>query len=362
MAITMWDFSWLERRWSGAGYEDWDLALDELAERGYNCVRIDAFPHLVAADPGREWWLDPHWDNMSWGSPALNRVRVQPELNEFIRKCAWRNIRVALSTWWREDRERHAEKIASPADLAAVWIRTLDSINEAGLLPWIEFVDLNNEFPIRVWTPYLPEGFVRNSPEGKKWISESIGLVREKFPQLDYTFSITTEYENWRTEDVSHFDLLELHIWMVQVTDYYQKVGYRYTPWGNESFNNLVMSGEKEYRANSAFYQDRLAAHIEERTEWSRVSGLPIGTTECWGIIDYKDYPLLEWGWVMELCEYGTLEAIKSGRWKYIGTSNFCGPQFAGMWREKEWHQRLTGRIRTSPLDQDLTPGPVTEG
>ena len=23
-AITMWDFSWLERRWPGAGYEDWD--------------------------------------------------------------------------------------------------------------------------------------------------------------------------------------------------------------------------------------------------------------------------------------------------------------------------------------------------
>jgi hypothetical protein len=25
--ITMWDFSWLERRWPGAGYEDWDKAL-----------------------------------------------------------------------------------------------------------------------------------------------------------------------------------------------------------------------------------------------------------------------------------------------------------------------------------------------
>ena len=23
-AITMWDFSWLDRRWPGAGYEDWD--------------------------------------------------------------------------------------------------------------------------------------------------------------------------------------------------------------------------------------------------------------------------------------------------------------------------------------------------
>ena len=30
LAITMWDFSWLERRWPGAGYDDWDLALDGL--------------------------------------------------------------------------------------------------------------------------------------------------------------------------------------------------------------------------------------------------------------------------------------------------------------------------------------------
>jgi len=51
----MWDFSWLERRWPGAGYEDWDVALDELKARGYDAVRIDAYPHLVAAEARREW-------------------------------------------------------------------------------------------------------------------------------------------------------------------------------------------------------------------------------------------------------------------------------------------------------------------
>ncbi|MBW2293056.1 MAG: cellulase, partial [Deltaproteobacteria bacterium] len=43
----MWDFSWATRR-SGneAEYADWDKVLDQLAERGYDNVRIDAFPHL----------------------------------------------------------------------------------------------------------------------------------------------------------------------------------------------------------------------------------------------------------------------------------------------------------------------------
>lgn len=30
--LTMWDFSWIERRWPGAGYEDWPMILDELRE------------------------------------------------------------------------------------------------------------------------------------------------------------------------------------------------------------------------------------------------------------------------------------------------------------------------------------------
>src|ERR1700709_2850137 len=61
LAIAMWDFSWLERRWPGGGYENWNRALDELVERGYNAVRIDAFPHLVSAGPRRAWELVPVW-------------------------------------------------------------------------------------------------------------------------------------------------------------------------------------------------------------------------------------------------------------------------------------------------------------
>jgi hypothetical protein len=89
-AITMWDFSWLERRWPGAGYEDWDQALDGLVERGYEAVRIDAYPHLLAADPEKEWELIPCWNQQDWGSPAKCRVRVLPALIEFIGKCAER--------------------------------------------------------------------------------------------------------------------------------------------------------------------------------------------------------------------------------------------------------------------------------
>ena len=65
-AISMWEFSWIERRWDGAGYEDWDRALDELQERGYNAVRIDPFPHLLATDAHKTWTLLPEWNTQLW--------------------------------------------------------------------------------------------------------------------------------------------------------------------------------------------------------------------------------------------------------------------------------------------------------
>ena len=43
LAITMWDSSWLRRRYAGGGFESFDTALDELVERGYNAVRIVHF-------------------------------------------------------------------------------------------------------------------------------------------------------------------------------------------------------------------------------------------------------------------------------------------------------------------------------
>jgi hypothetical protein len=354
MAIAMWDFSWLERRWTGAGYEDWDKVLDELADRGYNCVRIDAFPHLLASHPNNTWLLDPHWDNADWGSPDLNEVQIQPNLNNFIRKCASREIRVALSTWWREDKLRLAANIRSPEHLGEIWLKALDSIAAEDLLKHIEFIDLSNEFPIRVWTPFLPDGFIRNSAEGNQWMTRSIEYLRSKYPELKYTFSFTSEYDNCLTEDVSALDLLELHCWIIHFSDFYKRIGFEYTQWGYDQFRKIIQLGQAEFHKNKKEYQEKLSAGITLLADWSRKSGKPVGTTECWGPVDYKDYPMADWSWVKEICAFGTIEATRHKRWKYIATSNFCGPQFSGMWRDIDWHRQLTRLIRNAPLDKEL--------
>jgi hypothetical protein len=348
VAITMWDFSWLERRWPGAGYEDWNVALDGLASRGYDAVRIDAYPHLVSVDPGREWEILPCWNQQDWGAPALVRVQVQPALNQFIRASAARGMKVGLSTWFREDRAKHRLALTTPEMLGRAWTKTLDTIAADGLLEHLLYVDLCNEFPLDVWAPFFPPRTARHSAEGVRWMRDAISVVRAAHPGIPLTFSFTSEYDTWQQEDVSMHDFLELHCWMTHWTDFYDKVGYKYERFSSEGYEHLVANGERLYRAEPEHWRSGLVKGIEQLAAWSRASGKPLVTTECWGIVDYKDWPLLDWGWVKELCELGVRTAAGTGRWVGIATSNFCGPQFDGMWRDVAWHRRLTDVIHAS--------------
>lgn len=144
-AITMWGVSWIERRWPAAGYEDWDQALDELVVHGYNAVRIDPFPHLLAADAHKTWTLWPEWNTQVWGSPDVNRIVLLPALFEFLAKCRERGVMVGLSTWYRKDDADTRISITGPEVMAANWIKTLDLISQAGFVDSILYTDLCNE-------------------------------------------------------------------------------------------------------------------------------------------------------------------------------------------------------------------------
>ncbi len=350
LAITMWDFSWLERRWPGAGYEDWDAALDGLTERGYDAVRIDAYPHLVAANPNATWELVPCWNTQDWGSPAKNSVQVQPALNQFIKKCADRKLRVGLSTWFRHDPDQILMNIHTPEDHGRIWKATLDSIAHDNLLPHILYVDLCNEWPLDVWAPFLPQGFRRDSAQNADWMRRSIQVVRSAYPDLDYTFSQTSEFETWKQQDVSTLDFMEPHIWMAQAAGYYEAVGYHYERFDSVGYINLVNNAKRVYFDKRDYWDSKLKETIELCAEWSRRSGKPLITTECWSLVDYKDWPLLEWDWLKELCEFGVRTATATGRWAAMATSNFCGPQFAGMWRDVSWHRRMTAIIHSASV------------
>ena len=356
-AITMWDFSWLERRWDGAGYEDWDRALDELLERGYDAVRIDAYPHLIAQGPNADWTVKPEWNTQDWGSPALNTVRVLPALTEFMTKCQQRDIKVALSTWWREDLANTRMLIDGPQKMAAFWLAALDAINQAGLMDAVMLVDFSNEWPGLQWTPFVqpPIGWGNwDDPRSLKYMREVIGVVREKYPELPMHFSSNAvdRIERYGNVDLSFTDLIDHHLWMAveNGNEFYNRVGYNYERYSPIGYEKVVANAARTYRERPLHWQSLLKKKIDAVAAAARKGRLPLITTECWGIVDYKDGPLLPWDWVKEICAVGTLHAASTGQWAAMATSNFCGPQFVGMWRDVSWHQRLTTAIKKAPL------------
>jgi hypothetical protein len=360
LAITMWDFSWLERRWTGAGYEDWDEVLDGLVERGYNAVRIDAFPHLVHFGAEKEWLLLPCWDQQVWGSADVVRVRVLPALLEFIAKCRKRKIRVGLSTWFREDEDKVRLKVTSAQIMADIWISVLDAIKKAKLLDAILWVDLCNEWPGDAWAPFFQPKVAWGdwkAPHSLTWMKESMERVRAAYPELPLLYSFDNDrVENYLDFDSSNFDLFEHHIWMATQNggEFYKLVDYKFERFESKGYRNLSLKAEPTYRQRPEYWKGLLTAKIDRIAAVSKKLAKPLATTECWGLVDYKDWPLLKWDWIKELCETGVRRASGTGQWMAIATSNFCGPQFAGMWRDVEWHKRMTRIIRESPLDQKL--------
>ena len=361
-AITMWDFSWLERRWPGAGFEDWDLALDELTERGYNAVRIEAYPHLVGVNPTKEWVLDEVWNQQDWGSPDRIKVQVQPALNEFIRKCGERDIRVGLSSWYRTDTTHQEMTITTPEIMAQRWINTLKTIDDAGLLDNILYVDLCNEWPGNIWAPFFNALYPKvywgqwDAPESMEWMKKAIALVREAYPDLPLVFS-TDSQDLWRFKnDLSYFDLVEHHIWMANQNqgEFLKAIDYKNGRFDPQAYKNVQANAERVYREKPDYWSGLLIKQIDAMAETARGIGKPLITTECWGIIDYKDWPMLKWDWVKDLCEMGVKEAAATGQWVGIATSNFCAPQFVGMWRDVEWHRRLTTLIKSSSINPEL--------
>ncbi len=356
LAIAMWDFSWLERRWPGAGYEDWDLALDELAARGYDAVRIDAYPHLVCADPAREWTILPCWNQNDWGSPARNRVRVQPSLNQFIRKCRERGIAVGLSSWFQQDAEDKRLHFAGASHFGRAWKATLDTIAEAGLLDAVCCVDLCNEWPFKAWAPFFnfDDTIKWDDPASLAWMAESVAVVRGAYPDLAYTYSHVGRLNARQAfaGDVSFLDFLEPHVWMVHGNDseFYRRVDYHYERFSSKGYENVAAHARSLYDADRAYWDRLLVRHIDGVVEDSLRTGKPLITTECWSIVDYKDWPLLDWEWVKESCAVGVRHAAASGRWLAMATSNFCGPQFRGMWRDIEWHREMTRLIKSGAL------------
>lgn len=80
LAIAMWDYSWILRHHRYGEFENWDMVLEGLAERGYNAIRIDAMPQYVAADTSGKLDMEFRSVKNGWG-PVFWFDHPEPDWN-----------------------------------------------------------------------------------------------------------------------------------------------------------------------------------------------------------------------------------------------------------------------------------------
>ncbi len=299
LAIAMWDFSWLLRHHRLGEFENWDRVLDELADRGYNALRIDCFPHLVAAGASglqEDRFFHPvsGWASISWGNQYSVYSRPRESLIAFLAKCRERRIRVGLATWFMAHGTKRNREIAGLDGFVRVWDETLGFIQENGLLEGVLYVDLLNEYPLWHGFEWLkttleamggaapvkrgngnanipdiddgPSKKRKYSPEQEAFyedfLNEAIRQLRAKWPGLDFFASLTVDDQvPWQEMDISHFAALDAHIWFVYHEPFGTGTGYFSNIHKMESDLGFERTyrAMKEYLARSPPGDDRLA-------------------------------------------------------------------------------------------------------
>lgn len=365
LAIAMWDFSWLTRRYRGGGFENWEQALDELVDRGYNALRIDAFPHLIANGPeGKRhetFRIYPrNFGFTFWGNAFTVDIRPREELVRFLKACGARDIQVGLSTWMIESDPIRSERLTGPADLIRIWDETMLFLEKNGALGPVMYVDVLNEFPyfhgfkwIKEMMASLKEprieGQTANGAQKqfyRQFLQQALTTLRERWPDTDWFASQT---QNVWTEDIdmnySAFDLLDIHLWFVHNPDLskgdpFLAAQYEDREWG-PIYRRTMEKWQSRKPAYLSWIDGKLAEMCTVADKWS----LPIGNTEGWGAIFWTDHPSLDWNWIRETAEIGIQLGDKYG-YAFNCTSNFCHPYFTGFWEDTDWHWEMSSRIK----------------
>ena len=96
----MWDFSLLFMHHKNGCYEDFNKSLDELIERKFNTVRIDAYPLIIGLlDSLNQEITFPVNPQYNWGQTDKNyRHKIAVELVEFMKIAKQKKLNIILST------------------------------------------------------------------------------------------------------------------------------------------------------------------------------------------------------------------------------------------------------------------------
>ena len=377
VAIAMWDYSWILRHHRYGEFENWDNVLEELAERGYNAIRIDVMPQFVAADTNGKIQTEfravkEGWRPSLWGNDYTMSFNPREALLKFLPKCEKYGIKVGLATWFMRHGTGRQGVFTEEGGLERAWDETLAFLQSHDLLANVMYVDLLNEYPN--WHGYdwfknemnersdiekfkldNPEANVPENNSKKKgnplqqsfyndFINTIINSLKRKYPDMDFFASLDSGMDLDRI-DFSNFNALDYHIWFAHTGKIpgLGKIGSR-----NQTLDyRKIYAGLNDYwKENMDSLVNWIDGRITDISNTAAKNNIVCGNTEGWGPIFWYDHPELDWKWVKESADICVDLALKHNNYKFICTSNFIHPQFKGIWEDVKWHQQITSRIK----------------
>ena len=362
LPIVMWDYSWLEQYHIGGSFADYDRVIDELVERGYEAVRIDVFPHLIASDRNGNVIETFHFDHdrlgfALWGRKFSLELNVRSCLVEFIHKLQNRGIKIGLSTWIRVVREGRHSSIGDVNDFVRIWDETLTFLKANGCLETVIYVDLLNEYPM--WHDYISfkdkyASYIEGSPEQDQFCetfaTSAIAALQKKWPELRFLFSQTENYFTERDlkKDYSLFGALDVHIWMTHNHELSDKVKYlneAHSMSTDIHFRECNQTLHDCYFQNEDKYNRWMEERISQESDIAKKYHIPVGNTEGWGVIIWDEHPYLKWDMIKHAGLISAQLAVNYG-YSFVCSCNFCHPHFTGVWDDIAWHHKITDIIR----------------
>ena len=374
---AMWDYSWLKCHYPGGPYEDWDKVTDELLERGFNTVRIDAYPLVIGALESLDQPLVFGEDPLkNWGpSVGEHEHKVPGGLVEFMTILRKKGIYAILSSWGHTISQlckTEGSKLDDFTDrdlFKAAWVRTLDLLKENDLLSHVLYVDLDQEFPY--FSPFnkaLQQAGVVDSTAGTSmedameaagqrqgsltqsaWIPPQLAYVQKlfmdmipffqnRYPGTRFTYSLTTFWKEIRSLGLRLFDTLELHIW-IHSPRYDNRLAPIIKDRGDHDYRDHQGRIDKAMSIMKPMFVREMHNKLTAAKSWSEEIAAPVITTESWGPWWHMDHPHLRWDWLSDWCAQCMKLAADYGFWG-VTPWNYAHPYWKN-WSNVAWYRRV---------------------
>lgn len=362
LTIAMWDFAYLGRHRPGQSMANFPAVLSGLAERGYNCVRIDPFPQLPGYldDPSKVYrFPDQGRPYIPWGWNDGFEMPVGQTVIEFMEEVHRQGLRTILSAWWLlSGMPEESVKVTSLEQGAELFVKLLEKWKSRFGFEGLAYVDLCNELP------YFIHGFLDQAKaevnmewwNGQPFTSEQAGwlanemnpplaALQRAFPELLFTISMHGD-TRWLQVPVE-CDCLDIHFYGAADSRWANRT--RFGDFTSKFFTDRSWQAEFSERWRKSkpawpMFRARQRGLMAAFANWSRQRGMPLTTTEGWSAWYADNTPDYDYGPLIAWSEWALEDAVEYGFWGWTSHS-YIQPQYGPLWDNIAWHQKLTGRF-----------------